>query len=394
MDNPFLRSMFLKMPVPEKYALVAQSGLDLRRRARKLFPGMSDKMELTHAEIPFLLDTVNPLSSNMTNEDANQFAELLHFTTRWAASGFPHFKLTSDLTSALMLTDCSGVSAGEIKWPFTSFLLSLPEDSPVVFKDIEGEQIVVGRHIAAHSMLVPDDKSDRTYGGAYEVALDKAKREVDLTGQPKNYWRYYQKHLAHVKYTMATVIRIFDNNDTFSIFHANRWPAADQTIVGWIKCQGPDRTPFLDTVDRYGMMAGARLVVNFILYLTEQQRSGLWNPKRAINVMSRTSKGFVTQPTTWLMGQEIKLPGSLHDAAKAYSSQGFTDGAKREFKVRAQQVVMGHWRRQSIKEKSLLESPRHHPLDGRPQRWIQPYERNKDQQLGFLKTYSVDLKKK
>lgn len=246
--------------------------------------------------------------AGMPIDDSDMY--LVSGIAMWAASGFNVFNLTHSLAAALILTEPPEYEKGErLYLPFPAFFITLPPNTLPVLSQ--------GRKTWADMVrvAVSEDGSD----GMFMVSASSSDppQEVGST------------------FPMADLV-LSDSHE----------------VIGEID---PDH---LVTI-----RATLRLVRNFVMWLEAtggiKNRSPLSRPKKKSD-----RSGPRDWPTTWILGQEVKLSRELREMA-AESVLGRSSLAVPGWKLRMQHVVRGHWKSQAHGSGRL----------SRKQIWVEPYWR-------------------
>ncbi len=282
-------------------------------------------------EDAYLLGVCSGVSTSFGLEMNRELAETGHWQLRWRRYGYPTFNLTHSLAAALLLTDCSAVKGSEFRFPFPSFLITLPyPKSPLVIDGAEGPGGV--RWIMVNTMDCPQTK-------------DAEKMDAWLSSGG---WK--KGSCKEVNPLPLTMVRLIENEGV-GVFERKPFPKDDDTLESWLMASHPiEAVHHLETtsLDNAAAMAGLRLVANLCLYLDAQKQAGLdlparGNPKRKKSHRRPRQSGPVIPPA-WVLGTDIKLSPELR-AAAAQSARPKSQ-QRPEWKLQSQHVVRGHWKMQ------------------------------------------------
>lgn len=263
-----------------------------------------------------------------------ELAETNHWMLRWRKFGYPTFQLTHSLAAALLLTDCSSVSGGDFRFPFPSFLITMPyPKSPLSIDGEDGPAEV--RWIVVHTM-------------DYPVPEDSAKVEARLSDMGM-----FSKTPSDIRYNRSSMVRLIEPAG-IGVFERKIFPSDDQTLESWLMTGIPlEAVHHLPStsLDDSAARAGLRLVANLSLYLDAQRQEGHDLPERHIHnpkkKKGRDKPGRAIGPPlppAWILGQDIKLEPELRAAA---TQSARPKGQQRaEWSLQSQHVVRGHWKMQ------------------------------------------------
>lgn len=295
-------------------------------------------------------------AGKMGTNEFNEFVKIQHWQSRWAQCGFPVFNLTSGLTAALILTECRGMTMGDLKFPFPSFLIQLPlQDCPFSVFDQKVGRREPARLISVHSWRTVDG---RLPNDEYLKPMMSALRESIKCESSQRYsaaveqLRKSAEALGHFR-PCSQVRTICE--DGLNVDHEDPY-SADTPLERWLEAREPTNeesireygrphaTPMipLDDGDRQVLRAAQRLVANLCLYLDNLSTAGKM-PELAPRRPTKVGDDRL-RPTTWSVGHEVKLGRQLRDAAKAFAEHG---NDKARWRVQARFVVRGHWRNQA-----------------------------------------------
>ena len=368
--------------LPEVYAEQARVGLDVLGVLYQQPPAnvLSDTLfdaYLASAALQFP-------GAEFTSQD-RELKELAHWQVRWGAHGFQTFQLTHGLAAALSLTDCSGVSAEEARWPYPSFLVTLPHpDGPIVFTDRVGT-LVPARWIIVHTIQVPTPETWDRFVDLYTELCDPNQlRRTDSPEKQLQASRTFAARLVEARSKISwrpeTLMRVVTENG-LTIFRRDGLPAPGDKLERWIdgadqEFSGGGMLPINDP-DRYALEASARLVANLGIYLNNKVRedAAFLRPAKP-----RAGRGLPGKRgiTTWALGSEVKLPRQVRDSARAFCEQG--KDASASWKLHSRFMVRGHYRQQAFGT-------------GRAERkriWIEPHWKGPETAEEMKRLYHVD----
>lgn len=286
--------------------------------------------------------------ARMNHEARKEELLQLHTVLRWLDHGMPVFELTHSLMAALLLTDPSDVDAADVKMPFPTFAVRLPND----FWHLVGH---TGERVPAVHALVHE-----------HICVTTANMMMP---------------------TLMLSFRVVGKDGLTNAWE-NRLPIPDADKIGaWIADDVPEilieereeRVTIgpLASDDKHIMVAFRRLLVNLSLYVAAHGR-GEPLSRRKLHTDGKINRASArTAPQIWVIGREIKLDRGLLESAKAWSLS--RDGVNTSgWRIQSRFTVRGHWRNQAHgPERSL-----------RRLTWIQPYW--KGQGPNFAHTYTSD----
>lgn len=244
--------------------------------------------------------------------DKNVKAESLvavHRFGLWAYFGMPVFQVTEDLVASLILTDPQNVLAEEVKFPYRSFLVKVPDG----FWQFES--------------LMDGSTKKANWVWVHEY------RQVDRDYENRTWWR------IDAVSDDGTCITYFDKkpNGTMKEFLAQEKKIGSPLYIE------------VDESEAGVSVSMRRLVVNLCLYLSEV---GDMEKKAVYNKSSKARRKKKKKSSTWIVGRKIKISKDLIDAAKSWilSKQGKEAG----WTIKKRFAVRGHWRNQPFgKERKL-----------------------------------------
>jgi len=264
-----------------------------------------------------------------------ELAETNHWMLRWRKFGYPTFQLTHSLAAALLLTDCSSVSGSDFRFPFPSFLITMPyPKSPLLIDGMQGQSDV--RWIIVHTMDYPiNDDAQK---------LEDWLRHGDV----------FSRAPSDIRYQQSSMVRLIEPAG-IGVFERKPFPSPDQTLESWLMTGIPlDAVHHIPStsLDDAAARAGLRLVANLCLYLDAQRQEGHDLPERHIRNPKKKKRRDKpgrsigpALPPAWVLGQDIKLDAELRGAA---SQMARPKGQQRaEWSLQSQHVVRGHWKEQA-----------------------------------------------
>lgn len=318
-----------------------------------------------------------------TDELRREAEETAHFILRWVLhGGNANFVLSHGLATSLLLTDCAKLPSEEVRWPFPSFVVTLPyPESPISITSREGDKIVPVRWIQFHQLHLAhadDQDAHAAFNTRYSAAMGLYARDAR---------RFRDAALAmktvrdEASLTPMTVVRLLAE-DGLSTFRREPWPTPGESLEGWIGGTDEEFAGMglyaLTDIDRHAAKAASRLLANLALYISEYTRTNptlfrKWEERKKAPLSGRNPL------TTYPLGAEVKLPKEMRDAASAFAQKGSSLAA---WKLKAKHVVRGHWK----------EQPKGPHRAQRERIWIAPYWRGPDT-VTATRTYTVAAKK-
>lgn len=268
------------------------------------------------------------------SEINRELTETGHWMMRWRRYGYPTFHLTHSLVAALLLTDCSSVSCEDFRFPFPSFLITMPcPKSPLAIDTPTGQSEV--RWISVHTMDYPVDED--------APVLEDRLRSEDR----------FSKDGLNVRYQHSSVVRLIES-DGLAAYERKILPNDDQTLESWLMTGLPIGAAHhlpSTSLDAACAKAGLRLVANLSLYLDAQRQAGVELPERYIRNPKKKKgrdkpgrKSGPAMPPAWILGRDIKLDAELRAAATQVARPASQQRA--EWTLQSQHVVRGHWKSQ------------------------------------------------
>lgn len=265
----------------------------------------------------------------------------MHWYLCWLRDCLPVFQLTESLLAALTLTDAKDVPVDEVRPPFDSFLVTLPPN----FWRLS--------HEGTHSFVIKDDGSMVDPHGTSDIrALQFHRytaRDDDERARPA----------IAILALAESGISLWDNTHLPEEGNLNDWLSLGQFE------QNPNyqyRPGEVNQDERAIQRQARRLWVNLAFYIAENGRGRRLDrttpKKRSARARRRRRAPQERKPTTWLLGQEVKLGRPLLDAARECHTQ-------RGWQVSVRHVVRGHYKQQAYGPGRTL----------RKRIWVQPYHR-------------------
>ncbi len=254
------------------------------------------------------------------------FEAFLHWCYRWKQFGMPNFQPTHGLTNSLLLTECINLNLSDVKFPFGSLLITFPEPN---------DTFCGYRWMAVHKWKILNEKQQYIPSLYFQLSHPDGQKNPEI--------RFLRS--------------FYTENDSLEDWIENSEPHEDSQII-------PEHEKNL-------MKLTTRIAINLSLYVTNLE-PGIGGK----NKQSKKKNNTKNRPTTFIIGNEIKLPENLKKIANNFAS---TDKAL--WRINSRFIVRGHWRNQSCGEKNVQ----------RKRIWIQPHWKGPliDGQA-FTKLYSVD----
>jgi hypothetical protein len=302
----------------------------------------------------------------------------LAWSTNWVQYGCPSFQLSHSLASALILTDCRGLSTEEVQWPYESFLMLLPQPkSPFRFYAVANPtQETEGAWVSVHRYTALTQAALVTF---YDQLAEyqKSLRLLNDLEATRGLLNFVLNECRDLEYVLRTHVRIM-SPDGDSLYQADKWPK-EGPIEGWLSCK--QAGGLTEDLDLRTVKAASRVVVNTCIYVNTQVREGTREFKIAQPKLDREGK---IRPHTWMIGSEIKLPREMREAATAYVQRGHD---KSLYRVYSRFTVRGHY--QAFWYGSKKSDQRE-----RRSKWIQPYWKGPENGPQITsRLYDVDQKK-
>ena len=298
--------------------------------------------------------------------DVEETMDVLHWSAMWASFGFPAFELTHGLTSALLLTDCRGVTGEDYRLPFSAFEIVLPyPGGPFVWLDAGGKD-ATARKIQCYRFraapLLPEH--DLTTMSVEEALADYLHGKLKLLEN--------------------MTIRIIQS-DGLCLSSTRHWLAPQDSLEKWVESFGQDvevdpritewrrqqdekveektgKKMHVPTSagDMAALKSAMRLVVNMCLYISAQHPQAVIQTTGGNSQMPLPPAIGARNALLWRLGREIKLPREVRDAARTFVGRGFMPS---KWRIQSRFTVRGHWRNQ----------PFGPGRTERRRRWIAPY---------------------
>lgn len=312
-----------------------------------------------------------------TQEARFEFLQQTHWHMRWSQFGFPTFELTQGLASALMLTEVRGLRGRDLHFPFDSFLLVLPNPSPIVFSDFDGHQLEV-KWLYVHKMAVPNDREKLTAAHDHIEMAMRDHRSEHRVGAIKG--------ARDIKTGYQTFVRLMSPAG-LGIYDRDNWPEDEEPLERWLEVSalshpnldGASAPMVLMEADKAALRAATRLVVNLCCYINSLH-GGLPAPDNQRKPTAKSSKkrdDAPPPPKHWILGREIKLSKHMHEMARAFSDR---KKAKAAYRLHARFMVRGHMRNQ-VFGKGRSE---------RRMQWIKPFWKGPETADGMARLYAVE----
>lgn len=342
---------------------LAQMALATRRvlGIPRLSPDLKELIRIIFEKDPVYGEALASSQHAYMREELLQLHAILH----WAEQGMPVFDLTHGLCSALLLTDPADVDASEIRLPFGTFVVRLPQP----FWEIEGHTL--------------GQKWPAAYAIVHTWLASPKPPGNDIPLKTHEYW-------ANMPNEQRLVIRLVSKSPsietTTQVWEILPPIPEEGSISSWIQTEVPDvvdqenlqNKSALETLiatsgdDKYLMFAFRRLLVNLCLYISEKGRGERLVQPRRPGFKKRSPETI--GPDIWVLGREIKLDKELLESARAWTSA--QKGQRDIWKIRSRFTIRGHWRMQA-----------HGPAHSlRRRQWIAPYWKGQGAILSHIYT--------
>jgi hypothetical protein len=264
------------------------------------------------------------LYGNMHGAQKMELLTTMHWQVRWASFGFPTFDLSEDLALSLLSTDCKGIGEEQVHFPFDSFLVRLPDPSPLTI-DVDGRPkpaIWVMHHRIIHGRATPrcielEKEWSQALFRADTVELARLEHEV------------MKDSISHV-WTYLT-------DGDIGIHNRRPWPFGYDNLELRFQNDAFAHNLEMTETDNRMLLATQRLTANVSLYLDSIKDKP--RIRKTVKGKGLASKKVVATTSQWRLGQTIKL-GLQHKAAIRGMLRGERSGPAVRFMVR------GHWRNQ------------------------------------------------
>jgi hypothetical protein len=272
----------------------------------------------------------------------------LHFYLRWGSTGCPTFQLTHTLAAALLLTDCRKVCGRDVRMPFPSFEVLLPDG----FLTYDGPTgVLPATHLIYHEYGVTPDEARGE--GTNQIISRVSRGELPHTYLEQQPATYVAVHCLRSAVGLHRSLQSMTDDES-----VERFLFAQTTKTETTRLEG---TLEYSTLDTAAIRGALRLLVNLSLYLRDLQDQRRWDPRpprRASTPRSRAPSS--SSPLFWTLGHEIKLDRPLLDAARVRA-----EGERTTWRATSRYTVRGHWKRTPCGER------------GRERRlvFVQPYWR-------------------
>jgi hypothetical protein len=272
----------------------------------------------------------------------------LHQGIRWVRSGLPVFQLSTDVLSALLLTDSSNVDPEDVRAPFPVFAVTVPSGFWYLDDEngcrSEATTVWVHAYDSIHKTVVPTTAGDRTVLGTL-------------------------RH-PHVK-----LINLQLCAGGLTLYERREMIGPTTVLRDWLNNDAPDvRRPVLDItetdVERGYRRTIRRLYVNLCLYLSEHRARRV--PRKELTKKQRRRSDTQVSPEVYVVGSEIRIQPEIVTAAKAWVSACTKD--RGTWRVHKRFCVRGHFRNQVHGPARSLRS----------RIWIAPFWKGTGPRLGHL----------
>lgn len=311
-----------------------------------------------------------------TQEARFEFLQQTHWHMRWTQFGFPTFELTQGLASALMLTEVRGLRGADLHFPFDSFLIVLPNPTPLAFADMTGERPMDVKWLYVHRMSVPTIEKERI-----AQAHDNVQQAMKSTDAAVRLQAI--EDARAIPTGDQTFIRLM-SSDGLGIYDRDNWPRDDEPLEKWLEvaalaAETARVDPVLRSQDMAALRAATRLVVNLCCYINSLH-GGLPAPDNQRRPSTKsTRKNAATPPTPkhWILGREIKLSKQMHEMARAFSNRRTSKAA---YRLHARFMVRGHMRNQAYGTKH----------SERRMKWIKPHWKGPETADALARLYAVE----
>jgi hypothetical protein len=302
-----------------------------------------------------------------SSEQRSEQINMVSFGLRWHQYGLPTLKLSQSLTAALLLTECRGLTGRDLKMPFPSFVLELPgPDHILSLRSLPGKPPSPVTHILVHGHTTGVDHANNTQ--------EMANLTRELLVGTTSVTAFLQTALAQARAPQRQFLRVsLLARDMIMVSRTDPQPSENAPLETWLA--GDSGLMNIEAEDLPVIRAALRLVTNCCLYL-EANALGKPLSKPKHKAPKRRDESVPnSSPTVWEVGNAVKLPRALRDAARDLSGEG----GRKAWRVHARFAVRGHWRNQA-----------HGPKRSERKRiWVQPFWKGPETGATLLKLYEA-----
>lgn len=286
-----------------------------------------------------------------------------HMMLQWKNWGRPTFVLSRDLYAALILTDCRGLKGSDLKPPFESFCLVLPEDNGMNIKDDDGTSWAakmlnfttgrtLGRGNAAQSAEMLNSLCNMIYA---EGLPPTAEARADLGAVTRE---AHAEYLPHTTLWSCTRLFATENPLLLATYRMYHMPKDDDSLEQWLEGSKTTKGSLeVSSDDEQTLKMAHRLIANFVIYLSSHK---LPAPERQSSLLKKKKQLSDQNATIYRVGSAVRLGNHLFEAARQAINR---PKQKALWRLHSRFVVRGHWRNQA-----------HGPeRKERKRLWIQPF---------------------
>lgn len=305
---------------------------------------------------------------------------IAHHRLRWRSSGFPSFRVTHGLAASLILTDCSGIRGRDIKMPFDAFMIDMPTPRcPISITNVEGNQSPV-KFISVHRYQTTDNVN--ILGSIYKQALGLERNDLhSMNGTISDLLKLADVAIWNLPWWLGVYML---SDDGTELRYNWALPAEDDNLhsmfgntdtVAEITSADASYGLSVSDQDSYAIAASVRVAINLVLFINSLPvEKKVWERRSSKTVNDQNGH----EPSTWVVGREIKIPREMADAAASFSKSG---EARNEWKIKSRFVVRGHWR----------DQPCGPSMSDRKRIWIRPFWKGPVDGPGLVRKYEVGL---
>ena len=278
---------------------------------------------------------------------------------RWAAIGAPQFQLTAGSGAAFVLTEVDEVRWEDVRFPFDHYCIRLPSPSPLTFVDFDQKERDVTRILVTKCTVPSVTHEEQT------SILRTVQSLWDMKAPVEKFWPVIERLLP------IPAVYVEAGDDSGEGIHRQYLIPEDGsvTLADW--CSPGREGVWQHERSRHAMTLVCRVVACLSLYLDHSDGpESKWDRTRLQRNKDR-GKG-----TTWTIGEGIKLPKALREAARYL---GMADRSPAQWKLQSRQCVRGYFRNQ----------PYGHGRQERRRQWVAPYWRGPETAEVSEKTYVI-----
>ena len=345
------------------------------------------------------------------------FGLTLHARAAWARDGFPQFRLSQSLAAALLMTDSDSVPLEQVKFPFDTFVIQFSGPDYLVRTPSAGptdpERDVVG--VLVQIVKTPKEIEDYKRLKSTMLAATEAAKAAGASGMaqavksteaghalldaiPTVRGLYMGLLLGPLPPAYMAVVNARrkalpgplgmlpdGRHPLYAPVLSSFMEGREAETVGALLDEFKTTDNFHGDVEVAKVMLGimhtvGRLVLNLALYITnEEDAAPRGRTTRAAPVRANVKTTHVIQPRVWLVGNEIKLPKEIREAARTAARTG---EGRRPWHVSARFIVRGHFRDQPYGPGHSL----------RRKQWISPFWKGGDAPTVLARQYAVSEK--